>query len=313
MKIGVVGAGYFGKNHIREYVNSGNEVIVCDLKQENLNEIKEKFKVKKTTKDMQELLNDSELEAVSICTQNSVHYEIAKKFLEKGKHVLLEKPMTLDSSEAEELVELAEKNNCVLSIGHIFRYNAGLRKLKELISEKELGEVFLARLVWTNLNPPFEDNRDIYFDLGPHALDIIYFILGNLPDEISCRGVPSRDKADQDETTFINCRAGKTLINIDLSWVTPEKKRTVFVVGSKNSALIDCMTQQITLINNADMSEKNVFVQASNPLIEEISDFLNAVKENRKTVSEGKIGAEIVKLIELCHKSVKEQKTVFLG
>lgn len=310
MNVGVVGAGYFGKNHVREYVNLGHDVTVCDLKQENLDAVKEKFKVKKTTTEMQELLDDSKLKAVSICTQNSAHYDVAKKFLEKGKHVLLEKPMTLDSKQANELVELAEKNNVVLSIGHIFRYNDGLRKLKEMISEGELGEIFLIRLVWTNLNPPFEDNRDIYFDLGPHALDIIYFILGKLPDEISCRGVPSREKADQDETTFINCKTGNTLINIDLSWVTPEKKRTVYVVGSKNSALIDCMTQQITLIDNSDMSEKRIYVQSSNPLVEEISDFVNAVKENKKTVSEGKVGAEIVKLIELCHKSVEEKKTV---
>ncbi len=309
MKVGVIGAGYFGKNHVREYVNSGCDVTVCDLKEENLNAVKEKHKVN-TTKDLNELLNDSELKAVSVCTQNSTHFDIAKKFLEKGKHVLLEKPMTLDSKQAFELVELAEKSRVILSIGHIFRYNNGLRKLKEMISEGELGEIFLARLVWTNLNPPFEDNRDIYFDLGPHALDIIYFILGKLPNKVSCRGIPSRENASQDETAFINCVAGNTLINIDVSWVTPEKKRTVFVVGSKKSALIDCMTQQITLINNSDMSEKEIFVQASNPLVEEIFDFLNAVKQNSKTVSEGKVGAEIVKLIELCHKSIKEQKTV---
>ncbi len=309
MKIGVIGAGYFGKNHVREYFNAKHDVTVCDLKQENLDAVKEKHKVNTTT-DLNELLNDTEIKAVSICTQNSTHFEIAKKCLEKGKHVLLEKPMTLDSKQAFELVELAEKNKLVLSVGHIFRYNNGLIKLKELIDTGELGEIFLARLVWTNLNEPFTDNRDIYFDLGPHALDIIYFILGKLPNEVSCRGIPSRTNASQDETAFINCKAGNTLINIDVSWVTPEKKRTVFVVGSEKSALIDCMTQQITLINNSDMTEKNVFVQASNPLIEEINSFVKAVENNHKTVSDGKIGAEIVHLIDLCHKSVKEQKTI---
>ncbi len=309
MKTGVVGIGYFGKNHLREYINAGHEVIACDLKKENRDFAEEKFNAK-TTSDLNELLDDDELTAVSICTQNSTHYEIAKKFIEKGKHVLLEKPMTLNSKQAFELVDLAEKNNVILSIGHIFRYNNGLIKLRELISSGELGEIFLAKLAWTNLNPPFEDNRDIYFDLGPHALDIIYFILGKLPEKISCRGLPFRKNALQHETAFINCVAGKTLINIDLSWVTPEKNRTVFVVGSEKSALIDCMTQQITLIENPDMSEKKVFVQASNALVEEIKDFTESIKLNKKTASEGKIGAEIVKLIELCHESVKKEKTV---
>jgi predicted dehydrogenase len=272
--------------------------------------VEEKYNVK-TTRHIEDLLNDSELNAVSVCTQNQTHYEIAKKFIEKGKHVLLEKPMTLNSREAFELVELAEKHGVVLSVGHIFRYNNGLRKLKEMVSSNKLGQIYLARLVWTNLNPPFEDNRDIYFDLGPHSLDIIYFVLGKLPTEISCTGKPFRENAMQDETAFITCKAGKTLINMDLSWITPEKKRTVYLVGSKNSSLIDCMTQQITLINNSDMSEKKIYVQPSNPLLEELHDFVESVKQKRKTVSEGRIGAEIVKLIELCHKSAKEQKTVF--
>ena len=171
--VGVIGAGYWGRKIVDEYskIDEVHILGVSDLDDKNLAFCAERYGVKNGYKEYELLLAQKDLHAVNICTPNSMHYRITKDALEAGKHVLVEKPITLTSKEGRELVELAQKKKLTLSVGHIFRFNAALTEIKRLIDERYFGKIFLMELNWLNLEKAFPD-RDVLFDLAPHMFDI---------------------------------------------------------------------------------------------------------------------------------------------
>jgi predicted dehydrogenase len=302
MKVAVVGAGYWGKNHIRDYHKLGAEVTVCDLVDENIDYVKENYPGIKTTKNVDEVLNDPEIKAVSLAVPNHLHFEMAKKFLNAGKHTLLEKPMALNSAHCQELIDLAKEKSLVLAVGHIFRFNNALRELKEMMDTGALGEIYLAKLAWTNLDPIYE-GRDVLFDLAPHAFDIVNYLFGRNPDEIAAVGQGYR-RDDAEEVAFVNAKLGKTIVNLEISWLTPEKIRRAVVVGSKKSAFVDCLKQKLEIYDNDSKTCEVIPVQASNALTEEISHFLNCVRKGEANVADGEIGRAIIFILEKAKESM---------
>jgi UDP-N-acetylglucosamine 3-dehydrogenase len=308
MKVGVIGAGYWGKKHVAEYLAiPGTEVVVSDLLPENRKACEEKFKVK-TVADYHEILKDRKILAVSICTPNETHYEICKEALKKGKHVLLEKPMTLSSKEAVKLVSLAEKKGRLLAVGHIFRFNNGVAKAREMVATGDLGEVYLVELTWTNLEPIFP-GRDILFDLAPHPFDIVNNVFGRNPDWVFCIGSTCRKEAGE-EAAFVHAKIGKTLVNLNLSWVTPKKVRRLAIVGSKKSIFVDCLSQQIEEYDVATKAAVAVPIVANNTIGDELSQFLSCIEKGTISASDGKLGAQIVSVIEDSVASLKKGKPV---
>ena len=152
--VGVIGVGYWGKKIVDEYSKIENVTIlgVADPDEKMLAFAKERYGIKGTYKDYKELLAVPDLHAVNVCTPNAMHYQVCKDALEAGKHVLVEKPITLNSKEGKELVELAQKKGLMLSVGHIFRFNNALAEVRRLIKEEKFfGKLFLLELNWTNL------------------------------------------------------------------------------------------------------------------------------------------------------------------
>ncbi len=308
MKVAVIGAGFWGKKHVSEYKKLGAEVIVCDprsecgefCRQESLNLVS----------DYKQLLKDDSVKAASICTPNDTHVKIASDFLNAGKSVLLEKPMALDSKGAKKLVSLAKKKKAVFTVGHIFRYNNALEKARQLIESGELGELYYIKLNWLNLDQVYED-RDIFFDLALHPIDVINLLLGNNPEEVFAIAELYRKKKGE-EICFVSGRRGKTLFSLDVSWLTPEKTRTVSIICSKKSLFIDCLSQKIRVVENSTMQGSEIPVAANNPLSDELKGFLESAENHSLPKVSAEKGLEIIRVIEAIRESMKKRKPVKL-
>jgi len=308
--VGVIGAGYWGRKHVEEYTAIGAKVTVADVSEETL-EYCEKNYGANITKNYRDLLVDKNIVGVNICTPNATHYSIGKEFLEAGKHVLVEKPLSMNAEEARELVDIAKDNNLVLAVGHIFRFNNAINKIKEMIENKELGEIRIVKLKWTNMERLFED-RDVIFDLAPHAFDIINHLLGQDPDEISCVGGAYRRSKDP-EAVFINGRANKTIVNIELSWLTPPKTRQVVIVGASKTLVVNATAQVIEVIE-PNGKKYTLETIPNNTIRAELERFIENMKTPTRIITEahGEIGLKSIKMIELVLRALEEKTTLRL-
>jgi predicted dehydrogenase len=306
--VAVIGVGYWGKKHVEEYVALDADVTAVDLNEDNLKFCAEKYRVT-TTKDYSDILSDDKIKAISICTPNETHYKIAKDCLNAGKNVLVEKPLAMTIEQGRELIDFAKDNSSTLAVGHIFRFNNAINKVKEMIEKYELGEICIVKFKWANVEPLFKD-RDVIFDLAPHPFDIINYLFKRNPDEVSCIGNAYRRSRNKGaEAVFINCVLREVIINIELSWLTPPKTRSLVVVGSNKSVLVNCTAQTIKVV--AGEKSYDLEIIPNNTIRTELQSFLSCVDDkNKKNVSDGEVGLDIVKMIEICQKSLNEKRTL---
>ncbi|TMI58834.1 Gfo/Idh/MocA family oxidoreductase [Candidatus Bathyarchaeota archaeon] len=210
------------------------------------------------------------------------------------------------------MVRLADARHRVLAVGHVHRFNNGLNELRRIVQSGLLGDIYYLRLQWTGYLPPQKD-RDVITDLGPHPFDICNNILGTWPTKISCRGRGYRGGAG-DEVAFITAEhIDGVSANIELSWLDPEKHRDVTVVGSDAVARLDCLGQKLVL-QRSDKTE-TISTVPSNTLQEEIIHFARCVENNSASepysnLSDGGIGAGVVRLLEASRRSLLEERTV---
>ena len=307
MKVAVIGVGHWGRKHVEEYLRIGAEVVAADPSISALKACMDRFEVT-GVEDYKQILEDDSIKAVSICTPYKTHYRIAKEALLKGKHVLVEKPMTQSSREADDLLDIARSKNLSLCVGHIFRFNNAVEKAKDLIASGIFGKIYNINLTWTNYEPIWPD-RDIVFDLGDHPLDIVMYITGKTPVFVFCNGDGFRQT--NEEVAVINYHLNDIFINVDLSWINPIKRREMLIIGSDKSARIDCLDQKVTIIENATRSETQIGVFPNNTLYDELKHFLDAVKDGRSSDKvSGQVGREIIRLLELARYSMLTKKEV---
>lgn len=316
--VAVVGAGYWGKKVIREILSLSSSTdqvklgSVVDYSPTTLKQCRSEFGPSDYRLDYRELLSDSSISAVHICSPNATHFEVASDFLRAGKHVLVEKPLALRSGEAEELVRVAEVAGRILSVGHVHRFNNGIKELKRIIWNGLLGDIYYLRFRWTGFLPPQKD-RDVITDLGPHPFDICNNLLDAWPHKISCFGRGYRSGAS-DEVAFITAEHLDGIhANVELSWLDPQKHRDVTVVGSDAVARLDCLTQDL-VVQRSEQLEK-IPVVPSNTLREEIVHFTNCIEHSTATTpfpnrSSGGIGAGVVKVLEMSRKSLSEERAL---
>lgn len=315
VNVAVIGAGYWGKKVVYEYVQLARKrpdvklLAVCDLLDENLEYCRRRFGVPCLTKDYKEVLLNHEINAVDICTPNETHFEICKAALEAGKHVLLEKPMTLDPKQAHELVDLARSKNLVLSVGHIYRFNNALKKIRSLIRQNFFGDIFHLRLQWTTYVPPLR-NRDVLTDLMPHPFDILNFLLDSWPSRITCRAKAYRRK-ELEEIAYVLAEFPSGVMgHIEISWLLPGKVREVSVMGSEKFARIDCLNQRISVYDNDNGNFFDLEVKANNTIESELFHFIDCVQNGLDPINGCEKGAKIVEMVEFARRSLKEGRTV---
>ena len=328
ISVGVLGVGEWGKNHARVYreLENSDLVMVADLSGQRLKILNKKYKVE-VTDNHQDILNNPEIEAVSICTPSSTHFEIVKECLEAGKHVLVEKPLCLESSKAQKLIDLAEELNKVLMVGHIFRFNPAVRKLKEEIDNDTFGKLFFLYGSRMGLRTPRND-CGVIFDFALHDFDVFCFLLNDFPIEVTAIGSPYLRESYED-VGIITLRFPEGIIaNVQVSWLTPKKVRDLWVVGQEKSASLNYLSQDIEIYDVGVVPEYDSFggfklitregdtylpyIQNLEPLKLELAHFLECVEHKKQPLTDGKVGLQVIKIIEAAYKSINEKRTVDL-
>jgi UDP-N-acetylglucosamine 3-dehydrogenase len=319
LRIAVIGGGYWGKKVMHETFDIGKSTGQIELYSVVETSPQSLFACQQELgpgvnyrSDLQGLATDPLLSGVHICTPNGTHFDIASRFLRQGKSVLVEKPLTLKTAEAYELIRLARDNKSVLCVGHIHRFNNGVRELRKVLSEGQIGDPYYVEMRWTAfMNPQLQ--REVITDLAPHPFDICNYILDLWPDKVSCKGKGYRTKLNE-EVAFITAEhKGGIIANIEVSWLDPDKRREVTVVGSNGIAHLDCATQKLTIDGPQGKHEVPVF--PSNTLASEIIHFADCIRSNQDAApfanhSDGLLGARVVSLLEACRESMLQDRTI---
>lgn len=310
--VGVIGAGYWGRKLIQEYLSSerssGNVrlIKICDSSLSALLDCEQKLSINhnQLTRRVKDVIDDNKISAVHIAAPNHTHYSLAKMALEAGKDVLVEKPMTLNSSEAYELVDLAESRKRVLHVGHIFRFNSALQSAHRLLKTGTVGRVFYLRIQWTD--SCYFPDRDIIFDLGPHPIDILNHLLDSWPEQLSGFTRGYRSSPDHEEVTYAIAEYPHDVFaHIELSWLHPKKTREVTVVGSEATLVIDCLKQRLARFSNGNTQD--IPVSVNNTIESEIAHFARCVAQHSTSRESGLIGARTVEALEAIRRSMQER------
>jgi UDP-N-acetylglucosamine 3-dehydrogenase len=324
--IAVIGTGHWGKNHARVYKELCQEGVVdsvqiCDVDEARVRELSSTLVIQGTS-NYQQILNDSEIQAVSIVTPSRTHYKIAKEFMEAGKDVLVEKPLTMDITEAEALVKIADENNRVLMVGHVFRYHPAVQELRRRMNAGELGNVQTIMSNRLTFGLPRKDMGVIYA-LGIHELDMFCYLM-EVAYPKSVTAVTSRVYSkDIEETVVLGVDFGDVKGYAFESWLVPghEKKRDLLVIGSKMSARIDYLKpQELCLLDTRvvtengdptsieDKGERVVSIPYAEPLKEELRQFISSVNSRQRPLADGLVGVRAVVMAEAALASARTGK-----
>ena len=327
IKVGVIGAGQWGKNHIRVYNELPESDLACisDLNENSLKSLKSIYRCE-TTKDYKEILDRKDITAVSICTPASTHYKMVKEALEKGKDVLVEKPITLKSEEGEKLVKLAEESKRILMVGHIFRFNPAVLRLKEEISKNSLGKLNFLFSMRMGLRTPREDCGVIY-DFATHDIDISNFLLNEVMPVRVHATAGYYHQSHFDDVGFVTLEYPNGILShIAVSWLTPKKIREINVVGGLKSVKLDYMSQEIEFYDQGVVAKYDTFgkfslstregdtykpfIRTEEPLKNELKHFVDCVSSRKKPLVTGETGIRTVRILERVMESIDKKKMV---
>jgi predicted dehydrogenase len=238
--VGVVGLGYWGPNLARNFDELARLTWLCDADAERRERQAARFPQARATGDFDDLLSDPELEAVIVATPVPTHFELARRALAAGKHVLVEKPPALTGADAEELSALAQERDLVLMPGHLLLYHPGVQKLHDLVEAGELGEVLCLYGNRQNLGKIRKDENALW-SLGVHDLSVILYLVGEEPSEMWAHGNSFLTPGVEDVVfCYLRFPSGK-IAHMHLSWLDPHKMRKITVVGTEKMAVFDDM------------------------------------------------------------------------
>lgn len=326
INVGVIGCGYWGPNVVRTFFELplSNLVAVADLKPARLEYVTSRYPKVAVTQDYHDLFGMS-LDAVAIATPPATHYRIAADCLRHGLHVLVEKPLTLSSRDASNLIQLASEQNRTLMVGHTFEYNAAVRMLKDMIQSGELGTIHYIDSVRVNLGL-FQPDLDVVWDLAPHDISILCCILGLDPIQVSAQGQACIFPGKHDIAYLSLEFPGNILAHVRLSWLDPCKVRRITVVGSHKMVVYDDveMLEKIKIFDKGVDAPRytetfgefqcsyhygNVVIpsiQFAEPLREEGQHFLDCIVEGTCPQSCGKVGLKVVEVLEAAECSLHD-------
>jgi predicted dehydrogenase len=239
-KVGLVGLGYWGPNLARNFDELAELRWLCDASPDALERYGQRYPQARRTENLDELLNDDELDAMVVATPAVTHYELAKRALEAGKHVLVEKPPAMNAADAEELCTIAEERQLVLMPGHLLLYHPAVRAVKELVESGELGEVLCVYSNRQNLGKIRTDENALW-SLGVHDLSVVLHLLEEEPSELWAHGSSFLTPGVEDVVfCYLRFPSGK-IAHMHLSWLDPHKMRKITVVGKEKMVVFDDM------------------------------------------------------------------------
>ncbi|MBL7151975.1 MAG: Gfo/Idh/MocA family oxidoreductase [Candidatus Omnitrophica bacterium] len=331
INIGIIGCGHWGPNYVRNFslMPQARVLWISDLNPERLAHIKKLYPAVKITKDYRKIIRDSSVNAVVVATPTVTHYNIAKDCLHNAKHLLVEKPLSVNFRDASELVALAQNKKRTLMVGHTFEYNPAVNKMKELIKSGKLGKVYYLYSTRTNLGPLRSDVNALW-DLAPHDISIFSYILESLPLRVSAHGAGFLQKGIEDIVFVTLYYPRNIIVGIHVSWLNPHKVRQITAVGSKRMLVFDDInsTSPICLYNKGVIRKPcllpyyNSFrefkliiqegkvaipkIKMEEPLQIECRHFLDCLIRGKEPQSNGRVGLEVVRVLEAIQRSLKD-------
>ena len=351
LKLGVVGYGYWGPNVVRNFASQPDcrVVTICDTNPKAVAQALRHHPAVHATSNPDEVMRSSEIDAVAVVTPVSTHYDLAKKALENGKHVFVEKPFTATSAQAEELIELADRKNLQIMVDHTFLFNGAVRKIKELVDGGVLGPLYYYDSTRVNLGL-FQHDVNVIWDLAPHDLSIIDYLTGLEPElVVATGGAHLNGLADM---AYITLYFPKNIIaHINVNWLSPVKVRTTLVGGERNmlvwndlepSEKVKVYDKGVQVTNGHDESrqrlkalvEAKVFevgaeqtvhdllvsyrsgdmwaprVDQTEALQLETRYFLDCVASGEKPFNDGRAGLRVVRMLEAADESLTHRREI---
>ena len=329
LNVALIGLGYWGPKLLNALIQnpSINVKYICDLKKERVQTYLNIYPNLKKAENLDEIINDKEIDAIAIATPTSSHYELAKRSLEAGKHVLVEKPITENSKQALELCLLAESKKLILMVDHIYLFNGATLKIKELIKEGTIGNLYYLDAVRVNLGL-FQHDSNVLWDLGPHDISIIDFLIDKSPKSVIAIGTshvqPYKNGKQFEEITYITLLYESNFVaHIHLNWLSPVKVRKVLIGGDKKMVVwndllsdekIKIYDHGLEIVEEQQKHEALVnyrlgdiltpAIDRQEPLKKLVSSFVKSVQDGECKVSNGYSGYRVISIIEACQRSI---------
>jgi UDP-N-acetylglucosamine 3-dehydrogenase len=315
LNVGVIGIGLMGQNHARVYSEVANLVGIADPDEEILGEVSKRFNVE-GYKHFKDLIERKDLDAVSVSSPTSTHFEVTKAAIEAGKHVLVEKPMGGELERAKELVVKAKKKGVVLAVGYIERHNPVVGITKKLIEKKEFGEVISVSSRRVSSFPSRIKDVGVILDLGIHDIDVVRYLLDSKVRSVYTLAGETVKKEFEDHANILLEFDNGVFAFIEVNWLTPMKVRKVSLTCSQNFVEMDYINQNLQISSSTikkldagnlyripqEYEERKIEVEKREPLKNELNDFLDAIEKGKEPLVSGEEG---VRTLEIAHAAMQ--------
>lgn len=327
IRIGVIGYGYWGPNIVRNFqAQEGSEVLlVADKTPKTEQRLHKDYPGINFTTDACEILKSPKIDVVAVVTPVWTHFELAKAALENGKHVFVEKPFTCNVAQAEELIELADREHLQIMVDHTFLFTGAMKKIHQLVQQGELGELYYYDSLRVNLGL-FQHDVNVIWDLAPHDLSIMDHVISAKPEAVVATGEKHLNGVE--DIAFITVYFPKRIIaHINVNWLSPVKVRTTLIGGEKKMLVwndleadekIRVYDKGVSMSTNpSNLHQLLVSYRSGDmwaPQIEQIealraetSYFLKCIEENKRPFNDGVAGLRVVRILEAADRSVRNR------
>lgn len=324
LRLGVIGCGYWGPNLIRNFVElpEVDVVAVADLSDARLQHMRSRYPSIQTTEDYHAFF-EMGLDAAVVATPPATHFCVANECLAHGLHTFVEKPLALNSADSQALVDKAEERGLVLMVGHTFEYNPAVRALKKIIESGELGKIYSIDSVRASLGL-FQADLNVLWDLAPHDVSILRYLLNADPVRVSAQGAAHVFKNKHDLVYLTLLFPNDVLAHVQVSWLHPSKVRRITVVGSRKMVVYD----DVETIEKIKIYDKGVDtlpytnsygefqcsyrygdvlipnIHFYEPLRVECEHFYNCIANHCEPQSSGWVGHKVVQVLETAQRSL---------
>ncbi len=324
IQVGLVGYGYWGPNLARNFhqLPDASLAAVADVDEKRLAEAARLYHAR-THADYRALLADAAIDAVAIASPARLHYEMVCAALEAEKHVLVEKPLAMSSSEARQLIALAERQGRVLMVGHTFEHNPAVWKIRELVEGRAIGQLYYIYANRVNLGRVQQDINALW-SIAPHDISILLYVLGAMPLEVSARGARYLNAGVEDVVFATLTFPDQVLAHVHASWLDPSKTRRMTVVGSEKMIIYDDVDSEAKLriydkgvyrhgsafgeaqlkVHSGDIHIPKI--DMSEPLRNECVHFLECVREGKRPRTDGENGLRVIRVLEAAQESLAQ-------
>ncbi|MFH1279086.1 MAG: Gfo/Idh/MocA family oxidoreductase [Candidatus Eisenbacteria bacterium] len=327
VRVGLIGCGYWGPNLARNFADLPDAELaaVADLDGAKVEKIVRRYPTVEGRAGADEILNDDSIEAVVVVTPAETHYDIALRALEKGKHVLVEKPLAMKPEESKRLAEAADEKGLTLMVGHTFEYNPAVRRLKKMAGEEGFGKIRYVYSTRVNLGI-FRPEINAMWNLAPHDLSILFYLLEEAPSSVVALGRAFLKPGVEDVVfLFLEFPSG-SVAHVHVSWLDPSKVRRLTVVGEKQMAVYDDLDSEqklklydrgfeSTLFQDGGLEDYRVRlrggdihapkIETTEPLKVECSHFVECVREGKRPLTDGWNGHRVVAALAAADRSLK--------